>query len=451
MGSLFGTDGIRGMVNTYPMTAEIALKTGRAVALHFNKDNSKKIIIGKDTRISGDVFEAALIAGICSMGSDVYIAGVLPTPGISYLASSMNDVAAGIVISASHNPYHDNGIKIFKGDGYKLDDEIEKTLEEIILDVKHETIAEGVNRTGIVHYLEDAQKHYSTFLTTTVSGFHNSFSGIKAVIDCSNGASSSIAANFFKDAGIDVTALFTQPDGININDNCGSEHNDTMIQKVIETKSDVGLAFDGDADRLIAVDENGTIITGDQIIAICANYAKETGRLLNNTVVTTVMSNMGLSKTLKSLEIEHIMAGVGDRYVMIEMKKSGSVIGGEDSGHMIFLDNHTTGDGMLSALKLLEVMKQTSKPLSELAKIMTIFPQKLLNVDVKTKPEIDSIPEIAAIIKLAENELEGKGRVLVRYSGTQPMLRVMVEAETNEDTDKYCNMIADVVKKTIGF
>ncbi len=450
MGILFGTDGIRGMANTYPMTAETALKTGRAVAKFFNNDNSKKIIIGKDTRISGGVFESALIAGICSMGSDVYIAGVIPTPGISYLAASMDDVAAGIVISASHNPYHDNGIKIFKGDGYKLDDEMENQIENIILNVEHEKLTEGVSKMGVVYSLENAPENYISFLKKAVPEFDNSFIGIKAVIDCSNGASSSIAKTFFEKAGIEVTALFTKPDGLNINDNCGSEHNDTMIKKVIERKADIGLAFDGDADRLIAVDETGKVITGDQIIAICAKYAKETGLLLNNTVVTTVMSNMGLSKALSNLEIDHIMAGVGDRYVMIDMKKSGAVIGGEDSGHMIFLNHHTTGDGMLSALKLLEVIKNTGKPLSELAQIMTIFPQKLLNVDVKSKPEIDTIPEIVETIKQAENDLNGKGRVLVRYSGTQPMLRVMVEAETNEDTDKYCNMIADVVRNSIG-
>lgn len=450
MGILFGTDGIRGMANAYPMTAEVAVKTGRAVASLFNNDNSKKIIIGKDTRISGDLFESALIAGICSMGSDVYSAGVIPTPGISHLASSMDDVAAGIVISASHNPYHDNGIKIFKGDGYKLDDETEQRLEEIILNVNHETIAEGVSKTGSVHHLDNAQESYAAFLKTAVAGFDTAFSGIKAVIDCSNGASSAIAPQFFEEGGVDVTPLFTRPDGVNINDNCGSEHNESMIKKVVETKADIGLAFDGDADRLIAVDENGTIITGDQIIAICAKYAKETGSLLNNTVVTTVMSNMGLSKTLQKLEINHLMAGVGDRYVMIEMKKSGAVIGGEDSGHMIFLNHHTTGDGMLSALKLLEVMQNTSKPLSELAGIMEIFPQKLVNVDVKSKPEIASVPELVEAIKQAETELSGRGRVLVRYSGTQPMLRVMVEAESNEDTDKYCGMIADVVKKTLG-
>ncbi len=450
MGILFGTDGIRGMANTYPMTAETALKTGRAVAKFFNNDNNKKIIIGKDTRISGDVFESALIAGICSMGSDVYIAGVIPTPGISYLAASMDDVAAGIVISASHNPYHDNGIKIFKGNGYKLDDEMENQIEDIILNVEHEKLTEGVSKMGAIYNLDNAPESYTSFLQKAVPEFENSFTGITAVIDCSNGASSKIAKSFFEKAGIKVTALFTQPDGVNINDNCGSEHNDTMIKKVIERKADIGLAFDGDADRLIAVDENGKVITGDQIIAICAKYAKETGMLINNTVVTTIMSNMGLSKALSHLEIDHIMAGVGDRYVMIGMKENGAVIGGEDSGHMIFLNHHTTGDGMLSALKLLEVIKNTGKPLSELSQIMTIFPQKLLNVDVKSKPEINTIAEIIDIIKQVENELNGKGRVLVRYSGTQPMLRVMVEAETNEDTEKYCNMIADVVKKILG-
>lgn len=450
MGTLFGTDGIRGLANSYPMTAEIALKTGRAVAKLFNEENSKKIIIGKDTRISGDVFESALIAGICSMGSDVYITGVIPTPGISFLAASTDDVAAGIVISASHNPFHDNGIKIFKGDGYKLDDELEKKLEEIILNSDHESLTEGVRKTGRVYQFENAGEKYTAFLESAVPEFENYFTGIKAVIDCSNGAASTIAETFFQRAGIVVSALFTEPDGININDNCGSEHNETMIKTVIESGADIGLAFDGDADRLIAVDENGKIISGDQIIAICAKFAKEKQMLNNNTVVTTVMSNMGLSKALNELEIEHIMAGVGDRYVMMDMIKSGAVIGGEDSGHMIFLNHHTTGDGMLSALKLLEVIKSTGKPLSELSEIMSIFPQKLVNVEVKSKPDIETIPEIVSAIEQAETELEGKGRVLVRYSGTQPMLRVMVEAETDEDTDMFCTMIADVVKDVLG-
>ncbi len=448
MAELFGTDGIRGLANQYPMTAEIALKTGRAIAKIFNGDGNK-IIIGKDTRVSGAVFEHALIAGICSMGVDVCLAGVIPTPGVAFLAASMDDVAAGIVISASHNPYYDNGIKVFKGDGYKPDNAIEEQLEKIILDDQQEQFAEGIKATGQVTYLEDAGDRYQAFLKKAIDSYDD-LSGIKAIIDCSNGASSLIAPDFFRAAGIDVNPLFIAPDGVNINDNCGSQHTEAMIQKVIETKSDIGLAFDGDADRLIAVDENGRTVTGDQIIAICAKYAKEEGFLDGNCVVTTVMSNMGLVKAFRTLDIKHLMANVGDRNVMIDMLSNGAVIGGEDSGHMIFLNAHTTGDGMLSALKLLEVMHKRSMPLSELAKVMTVFPQKLVNIDVKTKPELDSIPEISEIIKQVEDLLGDSGRVLVRYSGTQPMCRVMVEAETVEDTEKYCDMIADVIREIIG-
>ncbi len=448
MAELFGTDGIRGMANRYPMTAEIALKTGRAVAEVFKNDGTK-IIIGKDTRISGDVFEHALIAGICSMGVDVIIAGVIPTPGVAYLAASMADVAAGIVISASHNPYYDNGIKVFKGDGFKPDNATEKKLEAFILNGNQELLVEDVKITGQVTYLNDAGRMYQDFLKTIIKSYKD-LSGIKAVIDCSNGASSMIAPEFFQAAGIEVFPLFTSPDGVNINDNCGSQHTDAMIRKVIETKADIGLAFDGDADRLIAVDETGRTVTGDQIIAICAKYAKEEGVLAGNCVVTTIMSNMGLVKAFRAMDIEHLMAGVGDRNVMVEMKKNGSVIGGEDSGHMIFLESHTTGDGMLSALKLLEVMHNRSKSLSELAKVMTVFPQKLVNVDVKSKPDIDSIPEIGEIIRKVEDALGETGRVLVRYSGTQAMCRVMVEAETTEDTEKYCDMIAVVISEIIG-
>ncbi len=448
MAELFGTDGIRGMANLFPMTAEIALKTGRAVAKEFG-DKGKKIVIGKDTRISGSVFEHALIAGICSMGVDVCLAGVIPTPGVAFLVASMDDAVAGIVISASHNPYYDNGIKIFKGDGYKPDNATEEKLEEIILDDSQEQLVENVKMTGQVIYLNDAGLRYQEFLKTTCDS-ENDLSGIRAVIDCSNGASSLIAPDFFRSAGIKVDALFTEPDGVNINDNCGSQHIEAMIQKVVAVKADIGLAFDGDADRLIAVDEKGNTVTGDQIIAICAKFAKEEGVLKGNTVVTTVMSNMGLVKAFKGMGVNHLMAGVGDRNVMIEMKNNGAVIGGEDSGHMIFLDSHTTGDGMLSALKLLEVMHKKAKPLSELATVMTVFPQKLVNVDVASKPDIDSIPEIRDVINHAEGELAGTGRVLVRYSGTQPMCRVMVEAETIEDTETYCEMIADVITTVLG-
>lgn len=448
MGRLFGTDGIRGFANRHPMTAEIAVKTGRAVAAQFCGQGGK-IIIGKDTRISGDLFEHALIAGICSMGTDVYLTGIIPTPGIAWLAASMEDVDAGIVISASHNPFHDNGIKLFQGDGFKLDDETEAAVEEIILDADHAALTENIEKTGKVILLENASEKYISFLKETAEKT-GGLNGIKAVIDCSNGAASSIAPELFRSLGAEIQVISNTPDGLNINKNCGSEHIDDMVRLVKESDADIGLAFDGDADRLIAVDEAGNPVTGDQIIAICADFAKENGRLNNETVVTTVMSNMGLVSAFEEKNIRHIMAGVGDRKVMIEMKKAGAVIGGEDSGHMIFLDSHTTGDGLLSALKLLEVIRETGKRLSELSKVMTIFPQKLVNVEVNSKPEIETVPEISEAIRKAEKELDGKGRVLVRYSGTQPMCRVMVEAETNEDTEKYCSQIAEVVKDVLG-
>ena len=448
MGKLFGTDGIRGLANTYPMTAEIALKTGRALAVYFNKHSTGKVVIGKDTRLSGDVFEHALTAGLCSMGTDVYHAGVIPTPGVAYLARSMEDVVAGVVISASHNPYQDNGIKVFNGKGFKLDDSIETILEKIILEDDHELMTKKQNNTGRVYKQDNASSTYAGFLKNLIPGLN--FSGLKAVIDCSNGSSSHIAPGLLKNMGLDVTAIFTAPDGKNINRNCGSEHLETMIETVKRTGADLGLAFDGDADRLIAVDKKGRVVTGDQLIAICAKIAMEEGQLYNNTVVTTVMSNMGLGACLKNLGINHVMSQVGDRNVMMDMIKTGAVVGGEDSGHMIFLNHHTTGDGMISALKLLEAMKRTSGSLEELSGIMTIFPQKLVNVDVREKPEIDTIPEIVDAIKKSELALAGMGRVLVRYSGTQSMCRVMVEAPTLSETKMHVESIAEVVRQVLG-
>lgn len=447
MGALFGTDGIRARANTYPMTAEIALKTGRALAMHFNQGKGGKIIIGKDTRLSGDIFEHALAAGVCSMGMDVYLAGVIPTPGIAYLSRTLPDVVAGVVISASHNPFQDNGIKIFKGDGFKLDNETEALIEKLILD-DQDKLTESVQETGKVFLRSEAASDYATFLKGLLQG--TDFSGINVVIDCSNGASSTIAPTLFKDLGLNVTALFTEPDGKNINHNCGSEHIETMVQKVIETGAEIGLAFDGDADRLIAVDHKGRGVTGDQIIAICAAHAKEKGTLKNNTVVTTVMSNMGLGACLKERGITHVMSQVGDRHVMMDMIASGAVVGGEDSGHMIFLDHHTTGDGIISALTLLSIIKDTGRSLESLATVMTIYPQKLENVEVKSKPDIQTIPDIVAAIHKSEQELNGRGRVLVRYSGTQSMCRVMVEAPSPEETENHVRRISDVVKKVLG-
>ena len=449
MGKLFGTDGIRGLANEYPMTSEMAMKVGRAVAYFFNRKEkgSPKIIIGKDTRISGYMLEYALVSGICSMGADAYLAGVLPTPGIAYITAS-TDADAGIVISASHNPFYDNGIKIFKRDGFKLSDEKEAEIEKTLLSDEISSISRNIRMTGGVYRIADAGQNYIDFLLSKVP--ENFCQGLKIVIDCSNGATYKVAPELFARLGAEVETLFNDPDGRNINENCGSQHTSELTKIVLEKNADIGLAFDGDGDRLIAVDEDGNIITGDKILAICARAMKKKGELKNNTVVSTVMSNMGLGIALEYMGIKHIKAKVGDRYVLESMIHSGAVLGGEDSGHMIFLDHQTTGDGILTALKLIEALKNDSKPLSELVKIMDVFPQVLINVEVKNKPDISSVPQITEAIKAVEKNLAGKGRVLVRYSGTQPLCRVMIEGPTQKITEKYCQEIADKVKEQIG-
>jgi phosphoglucosamine mutase len=446
---LFGTDGIRGLANEYPMTSEMAMKVGRAVAYFFNRKEKQrpKIIIGKDTRISGYMLEYALVSGICSMGADAYLAGVLPTPGIAYITAS-TDADAGIVISASHNPFYDNGIKIFKRDGFKLLDEKEAEIEKILLSDGISSICRKVRMTGGVYKIDDAEQNYIDFLLSKVP--ENFCQGLKIIIDCSNGATCKIAPELFARLGAEVETLFNNPDGKNINENCGSENTLELRRIVLEKRADIGLAFDGDGDRLIAVDEEGNIITGDQILAICAKSIKKKDQLKSNTVVSTVMSNMGLGIALEDMGIKHIKAKVGDRYVLESMIHSGAVLGGEDSGHMIFLDHQTTGDGILTGLKLIEALKNDSKPLSKLVKIMNVFPQVLINVEVKNKPDISSVPQITEAIKAVEKNLAEKGRVLVRYSGTQPLCRVMIEGPTRKITEKYCQEIADKIKEQIG-
>ncbi|MBW2100481.1 MAG: phosphoglucosamine mutase [Deltaproteobacteria bacterium] len=448
MGKLFGTDGVRGIANEYPITSEMAVNIGRAVAhLFAGNKNKPKIIIGKDTRISGYMIEYALVSGICSMGADAYLAGILPTPGVAFLTSSTG-ADAGIVISASHNPFYDNGIKIFKSNGHKLSDEKEDELERILLNDKIYLLSESVRETGKVYTVDAAEKKYADFLKSTLPE-KTSLKGMKIILDCSNGATYRVAPKIFTALGADVESLFISPDGKNINKDCGSQHTETLAKEVVATKADIGLAFDGDGDRLIAVDEKGRVVTGDRILAVCANFLKQKQRLENNIVVSTVMSNMGLGAALKHMEIQHITAKVGDRNVLEEMISSGAVIGGEDSGHMIFSKHLATGDGILTALKLIEAMKEQAKPLSELTKIMTVFPQVLINVDVKSKPDIETIPEIMDAIRSVEKRLNGEGRVLVRYSGTQPLCRIMVEGPTVDDTERYCRQIADVVKKNL--
>jgi phosphoglucosamine mutase len=452
VGELFGTDGIRGIANQYPLDCLTAVTVGRAIASFFNsekEDESGRFIIGQDTRLSGSMLVAALSAGICSMGKDVYLAGVVPTPAVAYLTKD-SGFAAGIVISASHNPYVDNGIKLFNNNGFKLSDDTERSIEQLIgnADALGQK-SEAIKRMGTIHRMDDAADRYQRFLAACLLT-ETSLDGIKLVIDCSHGAASQIAPNLFKSLGGEVKALFCTPDGININDNCGSQHPETLARMVIAEKADLGLAFDGDADRLIAVDETGRVLTGDQVMAICASDLQAKGLLAPPVVVTTVMSNLGFGMALKKMGLRHIQAKVGDRYVMQEMIKADAIMGGEDSGHMIFLNHHTTGDGMLAALKLIEAMQSSSKPLSTLAKVMSVFPQCLINVEVKSKPPIDSVNDVKQEIERVKMHLGDNGRVLVRYSGTQAQCRVMVEGPSHDETEALCRQIAAVVQREMG-
>jgi phosphoglucosamine mutase len=448
MGILFGTDGIRGVANTYPMTAEMALRVGRALAVLFAPLDGAPFVIGRDTRVSGDMLAHALAAGICSMGSNVAMAGVLPTPGVAHLTRAAKG-AAGIVISASHNPFQDNGIKIFTGDGYKLSDVPEAEIEALVLKADLAARAESIQATGRVRPVPDAGQRYVNFLIATApSG--DFLSGRRIVLDCANGATSEVAPRLFSALGAAVITLFNEPDGRNINAGCGSQHPGALARQVVAEAADIGLAFDGDGDRLIAVDEKGEPLTGDQVLAVCAKGLQAAGRLKGGAVVSTVMSNMGLEKALAEMGIAHHSAAVGDRQVLEKMRACGAVVGGEDSGHMIFLEDHTTGDGLLAALKLLEVVQTEGKPLSHLRRVMTVFPQLTLNVAVADKPPIETEPAISQAIRTAEAILNGRGRVLVRYSGTQALCRVMVEAPTREETERLCRQIADVVRGRLG-
>lgn len=469
MKKLFGTDGIRGVANQYPMTPLMAMKTGMAVAT-FVKDNGyRAIVIGKDTRMSGDMIESALAAGITSAGIDALICGVIPTPGVAFLTADIGDAGAGIVISASHNPWQDNGIKLFNSAGKKLADREEERLETEILSCTMDILdshngqapegktASGQNSdsrvlVGRVRKINDSLDRYAQFLRSGFIPFtcdeKNRKKHFKIVVDCSHGAASCIATKVFDHEMFDATIIFNSPDGKNINESCGSQHTDILAEMVLREKADVGLAFDGDADRLIAIDEKGDKITGDGILAVCAKHALDQGELVPSLVVSTVMSNIGLSKALNSLGIEHQITAVGDREVVKKMAESGGLMGGEDSGHMIFSKYHTTGDGLMTALRLIEVMAHTGVALSELASIMTVYPQVLMNVTVNdSSADFMAIPEIAREIRTIERALDKNGRVLVRYSGTQPLLRVMVEGPDLQTTHEYCGRICDRIRE----
>ena len=445
MTRLFGTDGIRGRANTPPMTCETALKTGRAAALLALELGENQVVVGKDTRISGDMLEAALAAGAASVGADVGLAGVIPTPGVAFLTSHLKGVGAGIVISASHNPFFDNGIKIFQKGGTKLTDEQENGIEAHIRDT-HIVPRDAV---GKISMIPDSLDMYAQFLLDRFP-FRKLSSPIKLVVDASNGAAFAICRKVFHDRLFDAVFIHDRPDGYNINEDCGSQHTRDLKEQVQARGADLGIAFDGDADRMIAVDEKGSEITGDRILAICASHAKSKNRLKNNIVVSTIMSNIGLTKALDTLGINHVTTGVGDRKVLEAMQRCGAVMGGEDSGHMLFLEDHTTGDGILSALRLMAVMAETRRSLSDLAGVMQVYPQVLKNVTVNAScPDFTQIAPIANAIAQVEAQLGGKGRVLVRYSGTQPLLRVMVEGPEKEETAACCEKICQAIRDNI--
>jgi phosphoglucosamine mutase len=446
MGKYFGTDGVRGIANS-ELTPEFAFKLGRFGGFVLTKDKERpKVLIGRDTRISGHMLEGALVAGLLSIGAEVMRLGVISTPGVSYLTKVMG-AQAGVMISASHNPVQDNGIKFFGPDGFKLSDEQELEIEELIdLPVDELPRPIGADLGQEMDYFEGGQK-YLQYLKNTVD---EDFSGIHIALDCAHGSTSALATHLFADLDADLSTMGASPNGLNINAGVGSTHPETLASFLLEKGADVGLSFDGDGDRLIAIDEKGNIVDGDQIMYICAKYLKEQSRLKHGTVVSTVMSNLGFYKGLESLGIHSAQTAVGDRYVVEEMKKGGYNLGGEQSGHIIFLDYNTTGDGLLTGLQLVNILKITKKPLSELAAEMKKFPQKLVNVRVTDKHHVTDNQRVKEIIEIVESEMNGDGRILVRPSGTEPLVRVMAEAPSEELCEQYVNRIVAVVKAEMG-
>ncbi len=446
---LFGTDGVRGVANVHPMTTEIAMQIGRAAAYLFkHKDRRSRIVIGKDTRLSGYMIENALAAGICSMGVDVLLVGPLPTPGIAFITASMR-ADAGVVISASHNPYQDNGIKFFGRDGFKLPDEKELQIENLILSGKIDDLRPTAAEVGKAFRVDDAVGRYVVFLK-------NSFprkldlTGLKIVLDCAHGAAYRVAPAVLEELGAEVIPFGITPNGTNINSGCGSMHPELISRATREHGADLGIALDGDADRCLFVDAHGVGVDGDHILAICGTHLLRQGKLPHKTVVATVMSNMGLDIAMRQAGGRVIKTAVGDRYVVEEMRRQGCLLGGEQSGHMIFLEYNSTGDGVLTALQILAIMQESGKSLSELAKVMTSLPQVLINVRVRERRNINDIPAIRDVIDRVEERLAENGRVLVRYSGTEPLLRIMLEGQDQHEIAGMADEIARAVTRELG-
>lgn len=442
---LFGTDGLRGHVNTYPLTADMALRLGLAAGTLFRDGLRRhKVIIGKDTRLSGYVFESALTAGLCAAGMDVFQVGPLPTPAIAFLTRNMR-ADLGVVISASHNPYDDNGIKFFDRAGFKLPDETEDRMAALVLDADHAWEYPPSDKVGRAYKIVDAPGRYIVYLKNSFPP-DLTLEGLRVVIDCANGANYKVAPLALEELGAEVIRLGTAPDGLNINRDCGSLHPEAMQAKVRETRADIGLALDGDADRLIVADETGRVLDGDQIMALCAEDLMRRGELRGNLLVATVMSNMALELFMAERGGRLLRTAVGDRYVAEAMRAHDASLGGEQSGHLIFRDYSTTGDGLLAALQILRVMRQRGRPLSELAGRLTPFPQSLINVKVQRKTPFEQCPTLQKAQRAVEDELGGRGRVLLRYSGTENLCRVMVEGEDEERVRAYARRLADAVE-----
>jgi phosphoglucosamine mutase len=446
---LFGTDGVRGVANIYPMTAEVALQMGRALAYVIKTGPGKdRIVVGKDTRLSGYLLEYAITAGICSMGVDVLLLGPLPTPGIAFITSSMRADAA-VVISASHNPYQDNGIKFFSGDGFKLPDEIESHIEKLMTDPGVEEARPTATEIGQAFRIDDARGRYISFLKSTFPK-ELELDGLRIVVDCAHGATYKVAPEVLSELGADLITVGVRPNGKNINYKCGSTYPEMMAKLVKRHRADLGIAFDGDGDRVIMVDQQGQVVDGDHILAICAQDLHRRGKLRRKTVVGTVMSNLGLEVALRDLGCRLVRTSVGDRYVVEAMLHGGYNLGGEQSGHLVFLDHTTTGDGIITALQLLAVMLREDKPLADLARVMETFPQILINLRVKERRDLASVPGARQALQAAEKRLGNRGRLLVRYSGTEPLLRIMVEGDNSQEIEQVAQDLAQTLEKLLS-
>jgi len=447
---LFGTDGVRGVANVEPMTSETALRLGRAVAYVFRRAAGRrhKIVIGKDTRVSGYMLETAMASGICSMGVDVLLVGPLPTPGIAFLTRSLR-ADAGVVISASHNPFQDNGIKFFSNQGFKLPDEVELEIERLVLDTDIDHLRPTAGEIGKAFRVDDYIGRYNVFVKNTFPR-DLTLDGLRVVIDCANGAGYRVGPEVLAELGATVTTLGTAPDGENINRDCGATHPAALQAAVLEHRAHVGVALDGDGDRCLFVDECGQLVDGDAVMAIAARELLDQGRLAKKTLVATHMSNFGLELAMRELGISLVKTDVGDRYVLEEMLRGGYNLGGEQSGHVLFLDHTTTGDGMITALTILGTMRARNAPLSALARVMQRFPQVLVNVPVREKRDLGEVASVRDAVAEVERALKGRGRVYIRYSGTEALARVMVEGEDLASVEMHAEGIADAVKAALG-